>query len=348
MVLKKVITLFECQNGDILADDIINNFGAAIAVKDSIMNEYMKQRLQDIGVKKVSVYQLNDEYQDSINTGYRDFNNEYYKSLKTIGQVIRNLSAGKNMDLRKLESVSSTIYEQVMKDANITLHLSKLKNYDESTYSHCLNVSIYAALLGKWIDLSMSEIKNLIQAGILHDIGKTMISKNILNKKESLLPCEYETIKNHSNLGYDMVKNIEAIPDEVKEAIQLHHERANGSGYPFGYKLENLHLFSRAIAIVDVYDATISDRVYKCRSTPFNAFGWFLGPGLSLFDVSLVNTFCKNISCSYIGAGIVLNNGAFGEIVHIPPHDITKPIIKVDTSYIDLSKQPDSIITRLI
>ena len=347
-MLKKVVKVFECQNGDILADDITSKLGTAIVVKDSIMNEYMIQRLQDIGVKSVCIYQSNDKYQDSVSTGYKDFNNEYYKSLKTIRQVIKNLAAGKNLDLQKIESVSNTLYEQVMHDTNITLHLTKLRNYDESTYSHCLNVSIYAALLGKWLNLNMSQMKNLIQAGILHDIGKTKISKNILNKKGSLLPCEYEIIKNHTILGYNMVQNIDAISDEVKKAILLHHERANGSGYPFGYTLENLNLFSKAIAIVDVYDATISDRVYKCRSTPFEAFEWFLGPGLSLFDVSLINLFCRNISCSYIGAGIVLNNGAFGEIVHIPPHDISKPIIKVHTSYIDLSKQTDSNITRLI
>ena len=348
LVLKKIINLFECQNGDILADDITSKFGTEIVVKDSIMNEYMKQRLQDIGIKSVSIYQMNDKYQDSVSAGYMDFNNEYYESLKTIRQVIKNLATGENLELHKIESVSNALYKYVMHDTNITIHLTKLRNYDESTYSHCLNVSIYAALLGKWLNLNMSEIKKLIQAGILHDIGKTMISKNILNKKGSLLPCEYEIIKNHTILGYNMLKNIDAVPDEVKKAILLHHERANGSGYPLGYKLEDLNLFSKAIAIVDVYDATISDRVYKCRSTPFEAFEWFLGPGLSLFDVSLINIFCKNISSSYIGAGIILNNGSYGEIVHIPPHDISKPIIKVGSAYIDLSKQKDSNIIRLI
>lgn len=347
-MLKKVIDLFDCKNGDILADDITSKFGTALVIKDSIMNGYIKQKLLDIGVKSVSIYQTNVKSQHSFGVSHADFNNEYYRSLETIREVIINLAAGKGLDFQKIKSVSNTLYKYVISDPNIALNLAELKQYDESTYSHCLNVSVYAALLGKWLNLTISEIKNIIQAGILHDIGKTRISKNILNKKGRLLPDEYETIKDHTTSGYNMVQDIDAIPDEVKKAVLLHHERTDGSGYPFGYKTENLNLFSRAVAIVDVYDAIISDRVYKCRSTPFKAFEWLLGPGLSTFDVSLLSMFCKNISCSYVGAGVMLENGASGEIVHIPPHDISKPIIKVNSSYIDLSKQTDTIIIKLV
>lgn len=346
-MFKKVIDLLECKNGDILADEITNQYGTAIVVKDSIINEYMKQKLQDIGVKNISVYQMNTSDQDFSDIEYKDFVNEYYKNLEGVRQVIRNLAAGKGLDLLKIKTVSDALYKQVNSDTNIALNLAKLRQYDESTYSHCLNVSIYAALLGKWLNLTMSEIKNLIQAGILHDIGKTEISKNILNKKSRLLPDEYEIVKKHTLLGHNMVKNIDAIPDEVKNAVLMHHERANGSGYPFGYGLGHLNLFSKAIAIVDVYDAIISDRVYKNRSTPFEAFEWFLGPGLAIFDIPLVSIFCKNISCSYVGAEVLLDNGVIGEIVYIPPHNISRPILQIHSSYIDLSKQANTRIVKL-
>jgi len=347
-VLKKVVDLLECKNGDILADDISNKYGTAIVARDSIINEYMKQRLQDIGVRNICIYQMTSTDREPSDIDYADFNNGYYRNLENVRQVIRNLAAGKGLDFLKIRNISDALYKQINEDVNIASNLARLRQHDESTYSHSLNVSIYAALFGKWLNLTMPEIKNLIQAGILHDIGKTEISKSILNKKGSLLPDEYEIIKTHTLLGYNMVKNIDSIPEEVKDAILMHHERTDGSGYPFGYKIDRLSLFSKAIAVVDVYDAIISDRVYKRRSTPFEAFKWFLGPGLSTLDVSLVRMFCKNISCSYIGADVLLDNGALGEIVHIPPHNISRPIIKVNSSYIDLSKQTDTAIIKLL
>lgn len=346
-MFKRVIALIECKDGDIIADEVINKYGTAIVVKDTIINEYLKQKLQDMGVKNISIYQMNTADQDYYDIKHKNLITDYYKNLKTIKQIIRDLAAGKGLDYIKIKNISDTFYKQINDDANIALNLSRLRHYDESTYSHCLNVSIYAGLFGKWLGLTKDEIKNLIQAGILHDIGKTKIIKDILNKKGKLLPHEYEIVKKHPLLGYKMVKKNDAIPDEVKIAILMHHERANGSGYPFGYGLDHLNLFSKAIAIVDVYDAIISDRVYKNRSTPFEAFEWLLGPGLALFDIPLVDMFCKNISCSYIGAGVLLDNGATGEVVYIPPHNISRPIIKIQLSYVDLSKQTNTRIMKM-
>lgn len=346
-MLKKVVDILECKDGDILASEITNKYGAAIVIKDTIINEYMKQRLRDIGVNQVSIYQTNTVSQDYYDIKHANFTADYYKNLKSIKQVIKDLAAGKGLDYVRIKDISDTLYKQISNDSNIASSLSKLKQYDENTFSHSLNVSIYAALLGKWLGLSKDEIKNLVQAGILHDIGKTGISKDILNKKGSLLPDEYEIVKKHAMLGYNIVKDIDIIPEHVKEAILMHHERANGTGYPFGYELKRLDLFSKAIAIVDVYDAIISNRAYKKRSTPFEAFEWFLGPGLAFFDISLVSTFLKSISGSYIGARALLNNGAIGEIVYIPPYNISKPILRMQSSYVDLSKQANMKIVML-
>ena len=346
-MFKKVIDIFECKDGDILANEITNKYGAAIVTKDTIITEYMKQKLQDMGVSHVSIYQTNMVNQYYNDVRHKNFTIDYYKNLKGIKQIIKDLAAGKGIDYLKIKDISDTLYNKVNNDTNIASNLSKLRKYDEDTFSHCLNVSIYAALLGKWLGLTKDEIKDLVHAGILHDIGKMGISKDILNKKGSLLPGEYEIIKEHAVLGYNMVKDIDIISDQVKNAVLMHHERADGTGYPFGYRLNQLDLFSKSIAIVDVYDAIISNRAYKKRSTPFEAFEWFLGPGLAFFDIQLVSIFFKNISCSYVGARVLLNSGAVGEIVYIPPHNISKPILRMHSSYIDLSEQANTRIVMM-
>jgi len=346
-MLKKVIDILKCKEGDILANEITNKYGVAVVVKDTIINEYMKQKLQDMGVNHISIYQQSIASHNYYDVRHENFSTLYYRNLRAIKQIIIDLAAGKGLDSIKIKELSDMLYEQITSDRNIASSLSMLRQYDEDTFSHSLNVSIYAALLGKWLGLSKGEIQDLVQAGILHDLGKTGISKDILNKKGRLLPDEYEIIKKHSVFSYNMIKDIDIISDQVKDAVLMHHERADGTGYPFGYGLNRLNLFSKAIAIVDVYDAIISSRAYKSRSTPFEAFEWFLGPGLAFFDISLVTAFFKNISCSYVGAKARLNTGAVGEIVYIPPHNISKPILRVHSSYIDLSKHADTRIVML-
>ncbi len=119
----------------------------------------------------------------------------------------------------------------------------------------------------------------------------------------------------------------------------LHHERIDGSGYPFGYSNVSISLLAKIVSVADVYDAMTQNRVYKKKATPFDAFEMFLTIGESIFDTTVLNAFLKNMATFFVGANVILSSGDTGQIVYVPPQNILSPIISVGSKYINLSQE---------
>lgn len=181
------------------------------------------------------------------------------------------------------------------------------------------------------------QVKNVIIAGLLHDIGKSRIPENILNKEGQLLPDELEYMKKHTIIGYNMSKNIQGLKSSIRRAILMHHEREDGSGYPLGIKGPEIHIYAKIIAIADVFDDMTSEKLNKKGETPFNAFRQFRRIGLGQFDTSIMMTFLSNIANYYMGAKVRMNTGEIGDIVYLPPHSTSSPVVRIGDNYIDLS-----------
>lgn len=138
--------------------------------------------------------------------------------------------------------------------------IRRLKAKDNITYEHSNRVAYLAALIGIEMKLPSTEVLELKRAGLFHDVGKTNISSKILTKEGSLTDLEYKKMKNHTVLGYCIIPNDEE-DKRIKEVALLHHERIDGSGYPFG--LTNIPLFARIIAVADTFDAMTNKRPYN-------------------------------------------------------------------------------------
>lgn len=346
---KKCILVSDCKSGDVIAQKIVSKYGAIIAVENTIINNYIKNKLITFEIGCIWIYGTSKESSSKfINSTFLKLKKDYKQNVIKINELINDLSKGKNIPLIRINKVSNSIYNSINSEYYIVKLLNELRSADKYSYNHSVNVSFYAMLLGKWLFLSEKEIKNLSQAGMLHDIGKTKIPIEILNKNGKLDSYEFEEIKNHSVYGYNIVKELDIISDNVKEAILMHHERTDGSGYPMGKNENELSLYSKIIAIVDSYDAITSERVYKKRETPFEAFQIFQHSSLKCFDIHIMTIFLTNLAVCYVGSKVLLNNGQSGEIVYIPPHAITEPIISVGSEYIDLSKESNLKITTML
>lgn len=345
----KDISIAECKTGDLLASDIIGDNGIILAVKEMFLNVYMIQRLKDFSINKVRIY----------NTDSNDYNTEkyevkqairynYIKSVDLLKTVANNLASGKGLDYNDISEISELIYLGMNEKNTIIQCLSEIRHDDDYTYTHSINTAFYAMLISKWMGLSLCEIKLSIEAGLLHDIGKVKVPKEILNKKGMLTKEEYELIKKHTVFGFNLIKDVTDIKPEVKQAVLLHHERNDQSGYPTQISPKGISLFSKIISIADVYDAMTSVRVYKKRSTPFEAFEMFKTIGISLFDFKALNVFLKNIPNCYIGTKVLLRNNMIGEIVYIPPQDILNPIIMVGDKYIEMLSNKDYEVVEIL
>jgi uncharacterized domain HDIG len=343
------IPIGSCNTGDLLAEDVFNSHKVKLVCKDTILNNYIIERLVEHGITNVRV-DITHTSEDDANEKYEyEKAFETYKNhILTVKNTLINLSSGKNLDYKMITNLTDSIYKEIDNSKQLIKCLNEIKNTDEYTYTHCLNTSYYAMLIAKWLKLSENDTKKVIQAGLLHDIGKTKIPMDILNKKGRLNDNEFDIIKKHTLYGYNVIKGIGDLDDSIKKVILMHHERLDGSGYPLGVRNDDINLFTKIISVSDVFDAMTSDRVYKRRTTPFEVFQMFKTVGIGVFDLSVINTVLDNFPRYYVDAYVELNNGQKGKVVYVPPYNVSKPIILTQNNYIDLSNEGSIKIVSII
>lgn len=339
------VQLSECEEGDILASDIYNREGVKLIAGNTMVNPYIIDKLIEQGIENVRVYDppvLWTKRFEKIDYGYK-------KQLLAIKSIMHDLASGKTLDVNKINSIANSVYESLSEvaDQNIIQYLSRIKKKDEYTYQHSLNVAFYSMLIGRWLNFSESEIKEVTLAGLLHDIGKIRVPLRILNKPAKLTDQEFDEIKKHPIYGYMILEENNFASMEIKRAVLLHHERINCSGYPFSISESEIDIMTRIVAVADVYDAMTSDRVYKKRATPFSAFEMFMTNGNDSFDSYVIGKFVSNMATMLTGSDVLLSNGDRGKVVYIPPHDIFSPIVCSGGKYISLADQNLAIVSIL-
>ena len=222
-----------------------------------------------------------------------------------------------------------------------------MRDYDDSTYSHCVNVSLICHVFGKWIHLSKSENEILTLCGLFHDVGKLEIPQSIVMKPSKLTDDEYATIKTHTVIGYEMLKN-KNIDQRIKYSALMHHERLDGSGYPQKLKNNDINNFAKIVAIADVYDALTSKRVYREPLCPFEVLSIFEKEGDTKYDPQYLVIFLEQMFQTYVTNTVRLNNGCEGKIIMLNKHDLSSPVIQIENDFIDLSKDKSLYIQAII
>lgn len=237
--------------------------------------------------------------------------------------------------------------EDKQADSNVFDMLHNMREYDDMTYAHSLNVALICNVLAKWLGMTEKEQKLAFTCGILHDIGKLMIPEEVIHKQGKLTKDEYDQVKMHPIEGYNYIRNLD-IDEHIKKTILMHHERYDGTGYPLGTKGDDIDKFARICAIADVYEATTSARKYRGAASPFHVVEIFEKEGLQKYDTHMIMTFLEKIVDNYMLNRVRLTNGMEGEIIYINKNNLSRPIVKCGDEFIDLSKRKDVEIKELI
>lgn len=333
-------SIVQCHSGDVLASDIYSTDGNSLILsKGSILNEYIMQRLLDMGIKTVRVCQCAEE----IPSRYKEVQEKYRQMVSLTKGIFQAIVAGKTLNYNDLSYVADQIQSSIQDDGNIIRCISEIYKVDEYTYYHSINVAFYSMLIASWLKLPKAGIRKAVVAGLLHDIGKIRIPDELLNKKGKLTQEEIEILRSHPVHGYEIADGVDLIDQDIKAAILHHHERLDGSGYPFHYHDRNINLYSRIVAVADVFDAMTSERVYKERNTPFEVFEMFTLEGPAIFDLSILNLFMRKMTNYLIGSRVQLSNGETGDVVYVPYQCMESPIIQVADRYIDLADDDNSV-----
>jgi HD-GYP domain-containing protein (c-di-GMP phosphodiesterase class II) len=192
------------------------------------------------------------------------------------------------------------IMDDCLSDADADFHaIFKVTSNDYYTYTHSVNVGLYCLAYGVKTGMSSNDIRNLGLAGMLHDVGKSSIDPNILNKNGKLTGEEFELIKGHSPKGQKMLEDMQCYPSCVIDVAGQHHEKYDGKGYPYGLAGEEIALFARICKVTDVYDALTTRRSYKKALTPFDALVLMRKQMDNEFDLEILGKFIR-----FMGPGL--------------------------------------------
>lgn len=278
--------------------------------------------------------------------------NERYKiiddNIPKVKTVFDEVRRSMKLSLVDLQKDVIPVISELTDGPQLTSLFISLQAKDDYTYRHNIAVGTISHLIGKWLNLSKKDILQLSTAGLLHDVGKMRIPEKILNKTGKLTREEFELMKKHTVFGYEIIKN--TVGTNYRQALVAlqHHERMDGSGYPFGITGDKIDLFSRIVAVADVFHAMTSKRVYRDPSPFYQVLKQMENDTFGVLDAEITNLFIRKIMESLIGSHVTLTNGSEGTIVMIHQNDPTHPLVQVDNNYIDLSDRQGIHIDKII
>ncbi|MDD6480946.1 MAG: HD-GYP domain-containing protein [Lachnospiraceae bacterium] len=227
--------------------------------------------------------------------------------------------------------------------------LYNMRTINDSVYSHCLNVALISRMIGRWLRLDSHDWDILTVAGLLHDIGKIRIPEKILNKPGSLTDEEFALIKQHPQLGYDILKDQPNLDVRIKNAALMHHERCDGSGYPSHLKGEEIDKCAMILAIADVYDAMTAARSYRSPLCPFQVISNFEQDGFQKYQTKYILTFLNHIASTYQNNRVLLSDGRSCNIVMLNQNALSRPIVQFDdNTCLDLSRESRDLYIKAV
>lgn len=327
-------------DGLILKDDIYDHTGAVLLLPKGEM--ITKARLEKLmgfygDNKNIMVYEetyleiMTDEHVPlEVRQKVTESHAGYTKLHREIGELFHRPDYEYWLNTEKMAPLTQDVLDKLENLEPVTIFscINFPRPMDEGLERHSLNVAFLNGMQAEWLGLSEEDVSELVLAGLLHDIGKTMIPEEILNAPRRLTEEEMKVVRMHPVYSDQLLQG--KFDDNVRLASRYHHEKLNGKGYPDGIMGDEIGLYARITAVSDIYDAMVSARSYKNARLPLNVFDMFYREEFDGLDRGLIMMFLKNMRARYTNKQVVMSNERRGKIMFIPLNDAEHPIIKQD------------------
>ena len=231
------------------------------------------------------------------------------------------------------DSISDCILSNIAEKDNIQICVEDLYMSNTYLFQHSIDVAIISSLIGKELNYSKSEVKALCNAGLLHDIGKLFIDDSIIEKPGKLTDEEFEQIKMHPIYGEKILELHNNLSDDVVRAIIQHHEKVDGSGYPFGLKGNQITVFAKCLMVADVYDALVTKRPYHQPFLPAKALDMIQNSN-GHFDLEFIDAFTKAVTLYPVGEKVMLSSNEWATVAENRSEYPTMPTVVTDSGIV--------------
>ncbi|MBC9784607.1 HD-GYP domain-containing protein [Heliobacterium chlorum] len=234
------------------------------------------------------------------------------------------------LDPTEVKEAASAIIDEVLRNRHVMVHMADIRTFDDYTFGHSVNVCVLSVLTGIAMGYNEFQLFDLACGAMLHDIGKMLVPLEVLNKPGRLTPEEFTEIRRHCEFGFEIIR-------QYKEQFSLfaahvayqHQERFDGSGYPRQLKGTEIHEYARIVAIADMYDALVADRIYRKGYLPYQAHEIILAASARELDPTISQIFLQNIAIYPIGSTVQLNTGDIGVVVDVNKIHQSRPVVRL-------------------
>ena len=277
------------------------------------------------GVKKIRAIAAAEDDEDEAQQPRK----VYHKALKVVDQIFQDVRMGEIPSSEDAIKVVKDMAHLTMTEPHAMLALSMLKDYDNYTFTHSVNVSVLALAIGRACQLTEEQLKTLGLGGLLHDLGKLRVDVNIITKPGRLTDSEFDEIKEHPGYGAEIIKEMEGVTDEVMQIVHGHHLRYDRTGYPSNVPGEVISPLVEMTAIADAYDAMTTLRSYQRPFTPRKAIARLKDVRGSSLHPDYVTHFIESLGPYPVGSLVRLDNNEIGLVVKVEPKDTSLVDIKI-------------------
>ncbi len=274
------------------------------------------------------------EYMPPVPAADEVRNQHIGKALTELNDIFSEHEEIKELSQEAVQKVNDIADDILVDIGNDSTYLGNqmiaLQNYDDYTYKHCLRVAMLATSVAAQLGLSKKDSKEVIVSALLHDIGKSSIDHDIIIKPSKLTEEEFNEIKRHPFIGYNILKNSEGsdFSGNILSGVLFHHEKYDGSGYPTGLKEKEIPLIARIIAVCDVFDALTSNRPYRKPWSVAEAEEYILGSCGSHFDFDVTSAFMRAFNPYPVGTMVSLSDGRHAIVIQTN-QTVLRPVVRI-------------------
>lgn len=358
----RLMPLTKCQPGMKLAKKIFSGEGLVLLGENVELTSRLIQRLEQCGIQYVFIADPKTDdivvpeiiSEDTIRIALKEIRTNFRQMMD---RPKRKKGTTYPYIAQPFKQMMNLIIDDLASHQDAMIMLMNMGVVDDYLFQHSLNVCVYTTLLGAAYGYSRDELMTLGMGALLHDIGKTQISMDVLKKPGSLTSEEYMNMKHHAKIGYELLKDEPNLPLIVAHCAFQHHERLDGSGYPRGIHGNEIHDYAKWIGLVDSYDAMTTNRVYRAPMLPHHAIELLYAGTGTLYEQHMVQLFRDKVAIYPIGISVKLHTGEEGVVVDYNQSYPHRPIVRLlyneageelNVPYeVDLSKQLSTMIVSV-
>ena len=331
MIKRKYVPLRIVQPGMMIDQAIIDRAGRVLIARRTRLEDFHIDALKKMGV--TGIYTC--EGTEDVKPAEADQTQQLPEPLQKKYDQVKVKDPAKGVqylyqDTQSADftnasrSITDDLLKAIEDNDAVAVDIGALKVSDEYTFKHSVDVATMSMIVARKYGLNDQQVYEIGIAGLLHDIGKSKIPNEILNKAARLTDEEFAIMKQHSVYGYRILQPKEDLSTEIKLGVLQHHEKMNGKGYPMGVTGDKIDLFASLISVSDIYDALVTERPYKKPFSPRDAVEMIMSMTEEL-DINVMRCFLESVILYPVGTDVALSNGETARVVENIPNAVLRP-----------------------